>query len=97
MLFRDRDLQAIKAEKRQFAGTMNVKINNVIYMEIYSGAKIVDDKYEKTNIAGSIDREFTVMWLSGPCVVVQSVVLSSLIHTRGLVPVVVHRSLSCTT
>jgi hypothetical protein len=36
---------------------MNAKINNVIYMELYSGAKIVD---EKTNIAGSIDREFTV-------------------------------------
>jgi hypothetical protein len=30
-------------------------------MELYSGAKIVDDKYEKTNIARSIDREFTVI------------------------------------
>jgi hypothetical protein len=52
MLCQDRDLQAIKAEKRQFAGTMNAKINNVIYMELYSGAKMVDDKYEKTNIGG---------------------------------------------
>jgi hypothetical protein len=42
-------------------GTMNAKINNVIYMELYSGAKIVDNKYEKTNIAGLIDREFTVL------------------------------------
>jgi hypothetical protein len=41
--------------------TMNAKISNIIYMELYSGAKIVDDKYEKTNIAGSIDREFTVL------------------------------------
>jgi hypothetical protein len=60
MLCQDRNLQAINAEKRQFAGTMNTKINNVIYMELYLGAKIVDDKYEKMNIAGSIDREFTV-------------------------------------
>jgi hypothetical protein len=60
MLCRDRDLQAIKAEKRQVAGTMNAKINNVVYMELYSGAKMVDNKYEETNVAGSIDREFTV-------------------------------------
>jgi hypothetical protein len=40
---------------------MNAKINNVIYMELYSGAKMVDDKYEKTNVAGSIDQEFTVL------------------------------------
>jgi hypothetical protein len=39
---------------------MNAKINNVIYMKLYTGAKMVDDKYEKTNVAGSIDREFTV-------------------------------------
>jgi hypothetical protein len=55
------DLQAIKAEKQQVVGTMNVEINNVIYTELYSGAKMVDDKYEKTNVAGSIDREFTVL------------------------------------
>jgi hypothetical protein len=60
MLCRDRDLQAIKAEKRHFAGTMNAKINNIIYMELYLGVKMVDDKYKKTNVAGSIDREFTV-------------------------------------
>jgi predicted transcriptional regulator len=60
MLCRDRDLQAIMAEKQQVAGTIDAKINNVIYMELYTGAKLVDDKYEKTNIAGSIDREFTV-------------------------------------
>jgi hypothetical protein len=52
MLCRDRDLQAMKVEKRQLAGTMNAKINNVMYMELYSEAKMVDDKYEKTNFAG---------------------------------------------
>jgi hypothetical protein len=60
MLCRDRNLQAINAEKQQFAGMMNAKINNVICMELYSGAKIVDNKYKKMNIAGSINREFTV-------------------------------------
>jgi hypothetical protein len=55
MLCRDHDLQAIKAEKRKFTGTMNAKINNVTYMELYSGAKMLDDKYEKMNVAGSID------------------------------------------
>jgi hypothetical protein len=40
--------------EKRFAGTMNVKIN-VIYMGLYLGAKMVDDKYEKTNVAGSID------------------------------------------
>jgi uncharacterized protein YebE (UPF0316 family) len=39
---------------------MNANIRNVIYMELYSGAKMVDYKYEKMNVAGSIDREFTV-------------------------------------
>jgi hypothetical protein len=52
---RDRDLQAINAEKRQFGGTMDVEIKNVIYMELYSGPKMAHDKYEKTNVAGSID------------------------------------------
>jgi hypothetical protein len=50
MLCRDRDLQAINAEKRQFGG-----INNVTYIELYSGPKMVHGKYGKMNIAGSID------------------------------------------
>jgi hypothetical protein len=61
----DRDLQVIKAEKRQVAVTMNAKIHNV--MELYSGAKMVDDKYDKTNVAGSIDREFTVLCVHFLC------------------------------
>jgi hypothetical protein len=34
MLCQDCDLQAINAEKRQFGGTMDAEINNVIYMEL---------------------------------------------------------------
>jgi hypothetical protein len=57
---RERDLQAIKAEKRQVGGPMEAEINNVIYMELYSGPKMAHDKYEKTNVARSIDRDSTV-------------------------------------
>jgi hypothetical protein len=55
MLCRDRDLQAINAEKRQFGGAINAEINSIIYMEFYSGPKMAHSKYEKTNVAGSID------------------------------------------
>jgi hypothetical protein len=37
-----------------------VEINNVICMELYSGPKMAHAKYEKTNVAGSIDRDSTV-------------------------------------
>jgi hypothetical protein len=36
---------AINAEKRQFGETVDAEINNVIYMELYSGAMIADGKY----------------------------------------------------
>jgi hypothetical protein len=36
--------------------------NNVIYMELYSGAKMADGKYRKTYVAGSVDRENTVYY-----------------------------------
>jgi hypothetical protein len=39
---------------------MDAEINNVIYMELYSGPKMAHDKYEKTNVAGSIDRDSIV-------------------------------------
>jgi hypothetical protein len=57
MMCRDRDLQAINAEKRQFEGTMDAEINNVLYMELYSGPKMAHGKYWKTNVAGLIDRD----------------------------------------
>jgi hypothetical protein len=39
---------------------MDAEINNVIYMEHYLGAKMVDDEYQKTNAARSIDRDSNV-------------------------------------
>jgi hypothetical protein len=54
------DSQAINAGKREVGETMDAKINNVIYMELYSGAKMMDEEYLKSNIARSIDRDFTV-------------------------------------
>jgi hypothetical protein len=60
MLCQDRDLQVINAEKRQFGGTMDAEINNIIYMELYLGPKMAHGKYRKTNVAGSIDRDSTV-------------------------------------
>jgi hypothetical protein len=38
------DLQAINAGKRSVGETINAEINNVIYMELYSGAKMMDDE-----------------------------------------------------
>jgi hypothetical protein len=58
------DLQAINAGKREVGVTMDVKINNVIYMELYSGSKMMDDEYLKSNIARSIDRDSTVQHFS---------------------------------
>jgi hypothetical protein len=58
---RERDLQAIKVEKRWVGGTMGAEINNVIYMELYSGPKMAHVKYEKANVARSIDRDSTVV------------------------------------
>jgi hypothetical protein len=54
------DLQAINAGKREVGETMDAKINNVIYIELYSGPKMMDDEYLKSNIARSIDRDSTV-------------------------------------
>jgi hypothetical protein len=43
---------------------MDAEINNVICMELYSGAMMVDDKYLKTNNVRSIDRDSTVLHLN---------------------------------
>jgi hypothetical protein len=60
MLCRDRDLQAINAKKQQFGGMMDAEINNIIYMELYSGPKMAHGKYGNLNVVGSIDRDSTV-------------------------------------
>jgi hypothetical protein len=39
----------------------DAEIYNVIYMELYSGAKMADGKYQKMHVAGSVDRENTVL------------------------------------
>jgi hypothetical protein len=46
---------------------MDAKINNVIYMELYSGPKMMDDEYLKSNIARSIDRDSIVFYSIGMC------------------------------
>jgi hypothetical protein len=42
---------------------MDAEINDVTYMELYLGPKMAHDKYEKTNVARSIDRDSTVLVL----------------------------------
>jgi hypothetical protein len=49
-----------KCGKKAVRETVDAEINN-IYMELYSGAKMVDSKYRKTYVVGSIDRENTVL------------------------------------
>jgi hypothetical protein len=46
--------------------TMDAEINTVIYVELYSGAKMVDDKYLKTNNVRSINRDSTVFSILAP-------------------------------
>jgi hypothetical protein len=50
-----------KCGKTAVREPVDVEINNVIDMELYSGAKMADGKYRKTYIAGSVDRENTVL------------------------------------
>jgi hypothetical protein len=41
--------------------TVDAEIKIAINMELYSGAKMADGKYRKTYVAGSVDRENTVV------------------------------------
>jgi hypothetical protein len=63
MLCRDRYLQQ-KCGKSAVREMVDAEINNVIYMELYSGAKMANSKYRKTYVAGSVDRENTVYEIS---------------------------------
>jgi hypothetical protein len=49
-----------KCGKMAVRETVDAKVNNVIYMELYSGAKMANGKYRKTYVARSVDREKTV-------------------------------------
>jgi hypothetical protein len=40
---------------------MDAEINNVIYMQLYSGPQMAHGKYRKTNVAVSIDWDSTVL------------------------------------
>jgi hypothetical protein len=57
MLRQDRDLQTIKTTVQ---GTIDAGINNVIYMELHSGPKMVNGTCGKTIVVGTIDRDSTV-------------------------------------
>jgi hypothetical protein len=39
---------------------MDAEINDIFYMELYSGPKMAQGKYKKTNVARLIDRDSTV-------------------------------------
>jgi hypothetical protein len=41
-----------KCGKMAVRETVDAEINNVIYMELYSGDKMADGKYRKTYVAG---------------------------------------------
>jgi hypothetical protein len=49
-----------KVGKQKIGETKNAEINNVVYIELYSGAKMVNEKYLKTKYVRSKNREFTV-------------------------------------
>jgi hypothetical protein len=61
ILCRERDLPQKKAEKLKTRETKYVEINNVVYMELYSGAKMVNEKDLKTKYLRSKNRELTVL------------------------------------
>jgi hypothetical protein len=43
-------------------GMIDAGINNVIYMELYSGPKMAHGKCGKTKVVGTIDRGSTVLF-----------------------------------
>jgi hypothetical protein len=53
-----------KAEKSKNRKTKYVEINNIVYMELHSGAKMVNEKDLKTKYLRSKNREFTVVFIS---------------------------------
>jgi alanyl-tRNA synthetase len=67
ILCRERDLRRKKPKKLKTREKKYVELNNIVYMELYSGAKKVNEKDLKTKYLRSKNREFTVlpMWASG--------------------------------
>jgi hypothetical protein len=58
---------------------MDAEINNVIYMELYSGPKMAHDKYKKINVARLIDQDSTVYHTYSPTQPSQSINLHMLL------------------
>jgi hypothetical protein len=50
-----------KPKNRKNRETKYVEINNIVYVELYSGAKMVNEKDLKTKYLRSKNREFTVL------------------------------------
>jgi uncharacterized membrane protein len=61
---------------------MDAEINNVIYMELYLGPKMAHGKYEKTNVARSIDRDSTVVRKITTCLNKLMITLPALVQTQ---------------
>jgi hypothetical protein len=49
-----------RPKKLKTRETKYVEINNIVYMEVYSGAKMVNEKDLKTKYLRSKNREFTL-------------------------------------
>jgi hypothetical protein len=49
-----------KPKNRKTRETKNAEINNIVYMELYWGAKMVNEKDLKTKYLRSKNHEFTV-------------------------------------
>jgi hypothetical protein len=60
ILCRERDLQHKSRKIEKNRETKYVEINNIVYMELYSAAKMVNEKDLKTKNLRSKNREFTV-------------------------------------
>jgi hypothetical protein len=55
-------MSAIHCQNSAVWETVDAKINNIIYMELYSGAKMADSKYRKTYV-GRVDRSRNTSYL----------------------------------
>jgi alanyl-tRNA synthetase len=61
ILCRERDLRRKRPKKLKTRETKYVEINNIVYMELYLGAKMLNEKDLKTKYLRSKNREFTVL------------------------------------
>jgi hypothetical protein len=62
MLCRERDLQRKRLKTRKIGETKNAEINKIVYMELCSGPKRVNERDLKTKYLRSKNREFNVFY-----------------------------------